>query len=762
MKIIRVFSLLFFLVSCLPADLQDSRLLRFPDTDGKMVVFVYAGDIWSVPAGGGRAIRLTSHQGQELFPKISPDGRWIAFSAEYSGSRQVYVMPASGGTPRQLTFYNDVGPMPPRGGFDNRVLDWTPDSRKILFRANRTPWGDRMGKYFLVGLEGGLEEPLAIPEGGSASFSPCGKKLAYTPIEREFRNWKRYQGGRAQDVWIYDLEKNSSERLTDFPGTDQHPFWFGDKIYFVSDRDLTLNIYSLNLPDGRLETITSHEEFDVLWPSGRNGFLAYENGGRLYLLDLRDHGKKRLTVDILFDNPGILPYHKEVKSDIASFDIAPSGQRAIFEARGDLFSVPAKEGITVNLSASQGVREIYPAWSPDGSQIAYYSDQSGEYEIYLVAADGSGPARQLTRDSRTWRFPARWSPDGKKLLFADKNQDLQFIEISNGNLTGVDRASLYDLTHYRWSPDSNWIVYTKNGVNGQDAVWLYSLKEKKARQLTGDTFNDSAPVFSVCGRYIFFLSERDFNLSFSAFEFDYLYTKATRVYALALNQEVPELFPQSNETGLGAKNNAAKKDADNKVPSTTKIDFNDVDARTMVFPLPADNYRGLQALEDGIVYFRDGKLQLFNFSEKKEELILSDASTMVLSADGKKILYRSGSDYGIIEVKAGQKAGDGALDLSNLTMRIEPRLEWRQIFADGWRIFRDWFYVPNMHGVDWEKMRERYVKLVPFLSHRADLDFIFSELVAEVNAGHAYVNWGDMPTAKRMESGLLGAELKLD
>lgn len=744
----------------LPADLEDSRLLRFPDSNGQMVVFVYAGDIWSVSTEGGQAVRLTSHHGQELFPKISPDGRWIAFSAEYSGSRQVFVMPSQGGTPRQLTFYNDVGPMPPRGGIDHRVLDWSPDSRQILFRANRTPWGDRMGKYYLVGLAGGLETPLAIPEGGSAAFSPCGRQIVYTPIEREFRTWKRYRGGRAQDVWIYNLEENSSRRLTDFPGTDQHPFWFGDDIFFVSDRDLTLNIYRHHLPSGQVTQVTDYSEYDVLWPSGRNGFLAYENGGQLYLLNLKEGAGKRLPVDIRFDNPGILPYHKEVKTDIASFDISPSGQRAVFEARGDLFSVPAKDGLTLNLTSSQGVREIYPAWSPDGRQIAYYADRSGEYEIYLAPADEPGRARQLTSNSSIWRFPARWSPDSGKLLFSDKNQELQFIEVSSGKKTVIDRADQYDLTYYQWSPDGNWITYVKNGSNGQDAVWVYNLQEKRARQLSSDIFNDFSPVFSRCGQYIFFLSKRDFNLTHSTFEYNYLYTKGTRIFALALNSEVPHLFPPNNETA--AISDKTEKKGGSPAERKTRIDFENVEERIMAFPPEAGDYYGLQAIDDGVMYYRNGQLHLFRINEKKEETIMASISAAVLSADGKKILYRSGPNYGIVDVKPGQKPGDGQLDLSGLQMRIEPRLEWTQIFADGWRIFRDWFYVPNLHGVDWEKMRQRYAKLLPSLSHRADLDFIFGELVGEVNAGHAYVNWGDLPPLKRMESGLLGAELKLD
>ena len=423
---------------------DDARILRFPDVNKDLLVFVYAGDIWSVPVKGGEAKRLTSHKGFELFPKISPDGKWIAFSAEYSGSRQVYVMPSTGGIPKQLTFYNDVGVMPPRGGFDYQIMDWTPDSQKILFRGNRTPWGQRMGKYFLVDREGGLETPLQIPEAGGGTFSPDGKKMVYTPISREWRTWKRYKGGRAQDVWIYDLEKDESRRLTAFSGTDYHPIWYKDKIYFVSDRDLTLNLYAYDLNTDQIEKVTGHTDYDVLWPSGEGGFIAYENGGQVYVLDAEKGEAEKITVDVHFDNPNLLPYFKNVKDDISSFDISPSGKRAVFQARGEIFTLPAEEGITYNLSETPGQREIFPVWSPDGRYLAFYSDKTGEYEIYLMDKADGNKVMQLTEGSRIWRFPPVWSPDSTKLLFSDKNQKLQILDVKTKDITVADKARRFE------------------------------------------------------------------------------------------------------------------------------------------------------------------------------------------------------------------------------------------------------------------------------------------------------------------------------
>ncbi len=320
---------------------DDARLLRFPSINKDLIAFVYAGDIWSVPATGGEARRLTSHEGRELFPRISPDGRWIAFSGEYSGTRQVYVIPAQGGVPKQLTYYNDIGEMPPRGGYDYVILGWTPDSKQILYLTNRTPYEERIQKFYLVGLDGEMETPLQIPEGGFGSFSPDGKKLVYTPIAREFRTWKRYKGGRAQDIWIYDLAKNTSERITEFTGTDQHPFWYKDKIFFVSDRDLKLNFWSYDLKTKEYKQVTSYKDFDVLWPSGNNGLIAYENGGYIYVLNLETGESHKVTINIDFDNPNRLPYTKNVARFISrgGAALSPDGKRVLFDARGDLFSV---------------------------------------------------------------------------------------------------------------------------------------------------------------------------------------------------------------------------------------------------------------------------------------------------------------------------------------------------------------------------------------------------------------------------------------
>jgi len=744
---------------------KDARLLRFPDIHDDLIAFVYAGDIWTVPATGGQARRLTSHQGFELMPKISPDGKWIAFSGEYSGSRQVYVMPATGGEPRQLTYYNEVGELPPRGGYDNLVLGWTPDSRHILFRANRTPWAERKGKLFLVNIDGGLETPLPMPEAGFGAFSPDGKAVCFTQISREFRTWKRYQGGMAADLWIYDLEKNTSRRITDFPGTDHMPRWYKDKIYFASDRDLLLNMYEYDLKTGNTRQLTHHQEYDVMFPSGEGGRLAYENGGYIYKLDLQTGTAEKVTVDIAFDNPGVRPYYKNVGKDILSGDLSPSGKRAAFEARGDIFTVPAKEGITQNLTDSQGIREIYPRWSPDGKYLVYYSDRTGEYEIYLQDKDGKEKPRPLTENSHGWRYAPVWSKDSQKLLFADTNRTLQVLDIGSRQLTEVDRSEREEFFGFHWSPDSNWIVYSRVKENNQAALWVYSVKEKKKYPLTESEFNDYSPVFSNCGKYILFLSDRDFNLDFSSFEFDYLYNKSTRIYAMALTKDTPPLFKPKNDReedkepapappGKGAKE-AAK--------DMVQIDVTGADERVVALPnIRPGNYGNLVPLDGAILYATEDGVFRYNFDKQESESIIKGVGRTAVSSDGKKLLYTAGDQYGIIDIAPNQKVGDGQLKLDNLVMQIDPPKEWQQMYTDGWRIFRDWFYVHNMHGVNWPEMKKKYEVLLPYVSHRLDLDYILGELVGEMNVGHAYVDRGDFARVERIDTGLLGAELTAD
>lgn len=754
-----------------------TRLLRQPDIHGDTVAFVYAGDLWLASARGGDARRLTSDAGMEYFPKFSPDGRWIAFTGDYSGSRQVFVISVDGGAPRQLTFYNDVGALPPRGGIDNRILDWTPDGKHILFLPHRVPWSERMARPYVVPFAGGMETPLAIPEGGGGAYSPDGTKLVYTPIEREFRTWKRYRGGRAQDVWIYDLVANRAEQITNNPYTDNQPVWIGDTIYFTSDREEgRLNLWVYDTRSKQTRKVTSHSDYDVLWPSADRNSVVYEAGGYLHRFDAATQKSERIPIRVYGDFRNTLPYHRNVRENIEWYTISPTGARALFVARGDVFSAPAKEGEVRNLTQSSGIRERNATWSPDGRWLAYLSDRGGEYEIYVRPADGSGEERQITSNGKAWRFTPQWSPDSKMLAYSDKDHSLHYVDVATGRVTTVDTDEYGDITDYRWSPDSRWLTYTKDNEAQFSSIYVYNLGDRRAHRLTSGTTNDADPVFDPKGRYLYFTSNRDFNLTFSAWEFNYVYTDPTRVYVGVLAEDGPALFlPQSDEEkatappadAAGGTSAAPAAPAADKKPAAVvvKIDPATFENRVRAIPGAPGAYSNLDALPNGVLYMRsnDGQssLRFYNIDDRKEETILETLQGYELSANREKIVASLGrNNYAIVNAKPGQKPADSTLKLDNMEMRIDPKAEWQQEFTDAWRILRDWFYDPGMHGLDWKGIREKYGQLVPYVAHRADLDYILGEVAGEMHAGHVYVGSpADVNNVDRVDNGLLGAEI---
>ncbi|HUG98678.1 MAG TPA: PDZ domain-containing protein [Gammaproteobacteria bacterium] len=754
------------------AGAAESRLLRLPDIHGEQVAFVYGGDIYTASAQGGVAQRLTSHEGQELYPKFSPDGRWIAFSAEYSGTRQVWVMAAAGGAPRQLTFYTDVGPMPPRGGTDYRVLDWTPDGTHILVRANRTPYGERDGLPLLVPFEGGMEKPLGPPETGGGMLSADGNTYVFTPFDREFRTWKRHRGGRAQDVWTYDLVNNTSRQLTDFVGTDHQPMWVDGRIFFVSDRDFTLNMFVMEMDGSGQRKVTEFDDFDVLWPSSDRQRVVFEQGGFVWLHDPAAGETRRIPIDVRGDRPHALPTFKNVTKQIESFDIAPQGERAVFAARGDIFTVPAQHGEIRNISRTPEAREISAAWSPDGKWISYLSDATGEYEIYVRPQDGSGEPRRITRDGEVWRFPPVWSPDSNKLAYADSANRLSIVEIDSGRVRQVDTTrhannAFRDLTQYVWSPDSRWLAYTKVNESYNSSIWVYSLRDERTWQLTTDATNEQSPAFDPKGRYLYFTSTRDWNLVFSAYEFNYLYNNASRLFAATLAADGPALNrPRSDEVGDAGKEkdkeDAGKDAAKSGSVEPVKFEPDGFADRVTALDVPAGNLVGLAAVEGGLFYLSNGneaaELHYYDLEKREAESVLDKVTGYSVSADGKKLLWRRGDKWGIADAKPKVDADKTALELERLEMRVDPRIEWRQMYVDGWRIMRDWFWDPGHHGQDWVAIRERYAPLVEHVAHRADLDYIFGELAGELNSGHIYVNSSnDMPKVERRPGGMLGA-----
>lgn len=774
------------LLAALPVAAQDrnernegTRLLRYPDVSASDIAFVYGGDLWRVPRTGGVAARLTAHAGQELYPKFSPDGRWIAFSAEYSGTRQVWVMPAAGGEPRQLTWYTDVGPLPVRGGTDYRVLDWTPDGRNVLVRMNRVPWDERGGRPYLVPVDGGMETALPVPETGGGSLSPDGTKFAYTPIDADWRGWKRYRGGRAPDVWVYDFGAPAGEfdgpandratRVTDFRGMDMNPAWVGDAIYFASDRTGTLNLYRVAPTGGDAAQITQFSDYDVLWPSGGPDAVVFEQGGYIWRYDAGSEKAEQVPITVRSDLAQALPRFEKVAGQVESFALSPSGERALFGARGELFTVPAKHGEPRNETATPVARELSTSWSPDGKWFAFLSDATGEYEIWVKSADGRSPARRVTTDGGIWRYPPAWSPDSSKLAYADKLVRLRYVDVGSGRISDVDSSGVEDITDFSWSPDSRWIAYVKSDASRLPGIWLHSLADGRNTRVSDDIAADGNPVFDPQGRWLYFFSNRDYSgLTFSGYEFNYLYTNPTRIYAATLAKDGPALNrPTIDEPGAAGE--TAPKDP-GKPGAPLRVDLDGFARRVVALDVPAGNYQGLAANATNVFFLAGNPqagplaLKTFALGGDKVDDVAPGVTGYVLSGDGQKLLVRQGNDFAIVEAKAGQDPTKSKLAMDKLELRVDPRAEWRQEFVDAWRILRDWFYDENVHGgrARWDAIRDRYAQLVPYVATRADLDYILHEVAGEANAGHVYVQSPPDESVPRKPGGFIGADVVAD
>lgn len=738
---------------------EDGRLLRLPDVCGDAVTFVQAGDIHTVAMQGGTALRLTSHAGEELYPKFSPDCSQIAFSAEYDGTRQVYVIPATGGTPRQLTWYNDVGPQPPRGGTDYRVLDWNAAGTHVLVRANRTPTDDRGGRPFLVPAQGGMEQPLAIPEIGGGMYSPDNRQMVYTPLDREFRTWKRHRGGRAQDVWTYDLHANTSRQLTSDRSTNNQPMWIGDTIYFTSDRNYTLNLFAM-APDGsNVRQVTHFDGFDVLWPSAGHAAIVFEKGGSIWHFDPATEQARRIPIRVAGDFPDAMPSWKKVAAQIESQDLDADGGTIVFGARGEIFRMDVADKRVVNISHTAQAREIDVTLSPDGTRVVFLSDASGEYELYEMPVSG-GPARRLTHDGDVWRFPPVWAPDGRHIAYGDKKQRLRIVDVATGRTHDVDSSRRNDIETYTWSPDGQWLAYVLVNDAHVSQVWLYSLKDGKRTAVTEPVSSAYDPAFDPLGRWLYFLSDRDYQLTFSAFEHDYLYTDATRIYAVTLAADGPLHYRDDIDVeGDGA-------------AATLRVEPAGMIGREHVLKADAGNYRNLQARGNAIYYGagaggRGGgalEVRRLELDADKDAVVVKGVQGFSVTADGKKMLARQGDKFALLPTAADQDFGKHALDLSELRLFIDPRVEWQQMYTDAWRILRDWFYDAGMHGGSdrWQQVHDRYKPLVARAANRADLDFILGEVAGELNAGHVYVQRGDQQVQAREAGGLLGAEFEAD
>ncbi len=746
-----------------------TKLLRFPDIHGDKVAFTYGGDLWWASTSGGTATRLTAHPGMEVFAKFSPDGKWIAFTGQYDGDEQVYVMPAEGGVPRQLTFYPAHGPLKPRGGYDNQVMGWTPDGKSILFRSMRDANGVTVhGNLFTVSKDGGLPVKLPMPESGAGCFAPDGRKLVYTPQYRDFRHWKRYQGGWAEHLYVFDPVTLERKPIAQTKRTERDPMWIGDRIWFASDRDGTLNLYNVDPATDQVKQATFSKTWDVRWPSSdQTSRIVYELDGQLHILDTRDGSDKGIAITVPTDGGASRPTHMAVDKFIEGFGLSPKGERALFVARGDVFTAPIEKGPTRNLTATSRYHDKHAEWSPDGKSVAFISDMSGEEQIYVVDQDGKGKPVAVTSGLAIYLTSLGWAPDGKRIAFTDKNGVLYVVGVADHKIVTVDKEEFGGNPDYEWSPDGQILAYTKRNANGFNSLYLW---DGQVHRVTGDLATVGSPAWDPEGKYLYVLSRRDFAPQMSNLEFDYAGNKNMGIFAYALRKDVAHPFPPESDEVAGEPEK--KEEAKGPRPAL-RVDYDGLDQRCARVPLPADNYAGLHASKGLLSYIKmaprfyggdapaGAGLYVYDLRKRKESELATDVRGAAFSANGEKVMVRGQAGFMLLDVKPEAKEKK-PVATKGLVADVVPAQEWSEIFDEVWRRYRDFFYVKNMHGYDWKALGDRYKTQLPYVTHRSDLTYILTELIGELNIGHAYVEGGDFLLPERARYGLPGARFELD
>ncbi|MDX6574635.1 MAG: tricorn protease [Blastocatellia bacterium] len=780
-----------FLLLASSAVFAQTKLLRFPDIHGDRVAFTYGGDIWTAPTTGGSAIRLTAHPGVEVFAKFSPDGKWIAFTGQYDGDEQVYVIPSSGGVPRQLTFYPARGPLAPRWGWDNQVDGWSKDGKRIFFRSLRDSWTLPIARLFSVSVEGGPTEALPMPEAGSGDYSPDGARMVYSPQSRDFRSEKRYGGGQANKLYLFDLQTNNTKPITEGPRPTRDPIWIGDTIYFNSDRDGHFNIYSYGVSSGKTAQVTRSKQWDVRWPSSdHEGRIVYEMNGELQILDARSGKITPISITVPDDGLARRPSRVSAANNIESYELSPKGERALFSARGDIFTAPIEKGPTRNLTHSSGAHDKWPTWSPDGSQIAFISDMSGEEELYLAPQDGSKPAQQITSGGSAMRYQPEWSADGKRIAFGDKDGKIWVVTLADRKMIEIVDSTRGQIRDYGWSPRGNYLAFSMPvSPNGNTSVYVWNAVDNKVRSVTDANFNSINPVWDPQGNYLYFISNREFAPQISNIEFNYATNRDAYIYALALRKDVKHPFPpESDEVSVSKQpdkpSEAApaeqpkpaepKPESTPKPPANLTVDFDGITTRVARVPVGADNYGGLAAKAGHLLYAvgpafyygrqgdRPAQLKIFAFKDRKETTIADDINGYAMSGDGSKVLVRQGPGFSLYDATPQGDKTKKPVPTTGLVVDRVPAEEWNQIFNEVWRRYRDWFYVPNMHGYDWVALREQYKPLLQYVAHRSDLNYVIAEMISELTVQHAYIEGGDFQIPPRPRVGLPGARFELD
>ncbi len=753
-------------------DIRDTRLLAEPAVSAGAIAFLYAGDLWTANRDGSGVRRLTTHVGSESNPRFSPDGRLLAFSAQYDGNTDVYVVESAGGVPRRLTWHPGA----------DVVQGFTTDGSEVLFRSSRQTFTNRYSQLFTIPVEGGHPTALPIPNADKAVYSPDGRMMAYTPLGERFNQWKNYRGGTASRIWLYNTRTHDVEQIPQPEGrcNDTDPMWFDDRVWFRSDRNGEFNLFSFDPRSKEVVQHTRHEDFPIVNCSAGAGMIIYEQAGWLHLFDPATDTCGRLTIGVAADLLEVRPRYISGARWVRNADISPSGVRAVFEFRGDIATVPAEEGDVRLLTATSDSHERSPAWSPDGTQIAYFSDASGEYELVLAPQDGEGEVRTFAVPGAGFYEDPVWSPDGTRISFSDNSWSLYVLDVASGEVKEIAREILYGpqkIMHHNWSPDSRWLAYTLYTRTYFQQVYLYSVAEDRSYHITDGLSDVTSPVFDAGGKYLYMAASTDAGPVRSWFAMSNADMEMSNALYLAVlpQGELSPLARRSDEEAAGEAGEQAGttrggRERDESAEEVeVVIDFSGLDQRILALPLRSALYTNLQAGPAGTLYYlktaadRTTSLCLFDLEERSEETLLEGVRDYRLSADRKKVLVLQGSNWLIAGAGSAIRPGSGRLAVDEIEVRIDPRAEWEQIFNEAWRINRDYFYDPGMHGADWPAMREKYSIFLPHCATRADLNRVMMWMCSEIGVGHHRVGGGDyLHRAESVPGGLLGADYVID
>lgn len=756
----------------------DTRLLSQPAVSASRVAFVYAGDLWSAKLDGSDLRRLTTADGDESSPYFSPDGSLIAFSGNYDGNTDVYVIPATGGVPKRLTYH----PSP------DIAQGFSPDGKRVLFVSTRNGATTRNSQLWSIPVEGGVEEMLPIPTATQGTYSPDGQRLAYNPLARAFDEWKRYRGGRASEIWLYTSGSHAMEKVPQ-PATrsnDVDAMWMGDVVYFRSDRDGEFNIWSYDLKSKRLTQLTHHSDFPVMNASAGGGKIVYEQAGYLHLLDPANGQSKKLTIGVAADLRETRTRFVSGNQYIRDAQLSPTGARALFEFRGEIVTAPAEKGDPRNLTNSVGVNDRSPAWSPDGSKIAWFSDEGGEYQLRVGPQDGKGEVKSYKPGGAGFYLSPAWSPDGSHIAFTDNSQSVFVLDFKTGVSKRIAGNKIYSPlsvggTPVSWSPDSKWLAYAVGTQTLVTTLFTWSVDEDKSYRITDGLSAVSEPAFDKSGKYLYVLSSTDAGPALDWFAQSNINLPTTEsIYAIVLRKDLPNPFVKESDEEKAAKaDSAAAPPATAAAPAAagaarpaapaakaaaTKIDFDGIEQRIVAFPLPAADFGNVQAGEAGMLFFTrraDGNnaLHRYDVNKRKDDVLLPNVNAFVLSADGKKMLYFVQGAWNIAGTAAAPTTGQLRLATTDIEVRIDPRAEWKQIFDEAWRINRDYFYAPNMHGVDWQAAKRKYEVFLADATTKGDVNRVIQWMMSELSVGHHRGGGGDrLANARNVPGGLLGAD----